>query len=402
MGGAPSASGTAIRLHRLDDGEGRELTTAGIQSLSSSRTTYETLLRQIAEVLGFPELLGAEVLEQEREVRNLLEDSNGLLYVDNLETVDDPRVITFLDDLPVGVRGLVTSRRSVVRVAVRPLDVGPLSAEEARALTRSLEEQPGLGYIANLSDAEVDRITDACDRLPLAIRWTLARAASAGEAVQRADALRGADPRDDGQLLEFVFRRVFADMSDVERAVMQTLSIFQEPSPAEVLIAGTGHDGHAVLDALEDLARDALAQRLFDEERNDYVLALAPLTRSFVLNDFRDHREHEVTIRRRLTNWYEARDIKAEQDRVVVRELRQGRGSPEHALLDLARDAQRRGDYRTAQDLYEQALSRNPNSWQAARWYAEFERHVNQNEIRALELYERAAANAPAAVPIAH
>jgi tetratricopeptide (TPR) repeat protein len=150
-----------------------------------------------------------------------------------------------------------------------------------------------------------------------------------------------------------------------------------------------------VLDALEDLARDALTQRLFDADRNDYVFVLAPLTRSFVLNDLRTHRDDERKIRRRLTDWYEARDVRVEKDRVAVRELRQGRGSPEHALVDLARDAEKRGDYRTAQDLYEQALSRNPNSWEAARRYAEFERHVNRNHTRALELYERAGANAP-------
>jgi tetratricopeptide (TPR) repeat protein len=373
----------------------RELTTSGIQSLASSRTTYESLLTQIADVLGFSELKELDLKGQETEIRALLENSNGLLYVDNLETVDDPRVITFLDDLPVGVRALVTSRRSSVRVAVRPIDVGPLSAQEARALIRSLRAEPGFSYVADLTDSEVDRVSDACDRLPLAVRWTLARAAGAAEAVQRADALRGANPRDDGQLLEFVFRRVFMDMTDVERGVMQTLSIFQEPSPAEVLIAGSGHEGHAVLDALEDLARDALTQRLFDADRNDYVFVLAPLTRSFVLNDLRTHRDDERKIRRRLTDWYEARDVRVEKDRVAVRELRQGRGSPEHALVDLARDAEKRGDYRTAQDLYEQALSRNPNSWEAARRYAEFERHVNRNHTRALELYERAGANAP-------
>jgi tetratricopeptide (TPR) repeat protein len=373
----------------------RELTTSGIQGMGTSPTTYESLLSQVADVLGFTELKELDIGDQEQEIRALLEESNGLLYVDNLETVDDPRLIAFLDDLPIGVRALVTSRRSAVRVAVRPIDVGPLSPTEARALVRSLRRDPGLSYIADLSDSEVDRVADACDRLPLAIRWTLSRAAGAAEAVQRAHALRGVSPNDDGELLEFVFRRVFTDMTDVERSVMETLSIFREPSPAEVLIAGSGHEGHAVLDALEDLYRDALVQRLFDNDRNDNVFAVAPLTRSFVLTDLRAHRERERNIRSRLTNWYEARDVRAGKDRAVVRELRQGRGSPEHALVDLAHDAERRGDYRTAQDLYEQALARNPNGWQAARRYAEFERHVNQNQVRALELYERAGANAP-------
>lgn len=271
------ATWSALRAHRerrFDfivsiTAKDRELSAAGIQSLTTTPTTYESLLNQIADVLGFSELREREPPERENEIRALIENANGLIYVDNLETVDDARVIAFLDDLPIGVRALVTSRRSTVRVSVRPIDVGPLSPDEGRALVRSLTEEPGFGYIGGLSESEIDRITDACDRLPLAIRWTLARADGVADAVQRADSLRGANPRDDGQLLEFVFRRVFDDMSDVEQSVMRALSIFREPSPAEVLIAGTGHDGHTILDALEDLARDALAQRSFDPERND-------------------------------------------------------------------------------------------------------------------------------------
>jgi tetratricopeptide (TPR) repeat protein len=373
----------------------RELTTDGIKSLSASSTTYENLLDGIADVLGFPEYVGRDINEQEVEIRSLLENSNGLLYVDNLETVDDPRVIQFLDDLPVGVKALITSRRQAVRVAVRPIDVGPLTEDEARLLVRSLEPEPGFGYIAQLHDPEIDQITESCDRLPLAIRWTLARAGSATEAMYRADALPESKGKSDGQLLEFVFRRVFDAMSDCERAVMQILSIFQDPSSAEAVVTGAGHPGHLVMDALDDLTRDALSQRLYDEDRNDYVYALAPLTRSFVLGELQRRPEVEKRIRKRLSEWYEAKDIKNLDERLIIREIRQGRGSSDDALVDLAQAAQKRGDLRTAQEMYENALKRNPNSWRAARLCAEFERHVNRDTTRALQLYEQAAANAP-------
>jgi tetratricopeptide (TPR) repeat protein len=132
-----------------------------------------------------------------------------------------------------------------------------------------------------------------------------------------------------------------------------------------------------------------------DAERNDFLYVLAPLTRSFVLGELRRDRRAEAQIRKRLSDWYEARDVKNPQDRAVMREVRQGRGSTEHGLVDLAYSAEKRGDFRSAQEMYEQALARNPNSWLAARRYAEFERHVNQNRTAALDLYERAAANAP-------
>jgi tetratricopeptide (TPR) repeat protein len=373
----------------------RELTSEGIQSLGRSLTSYETLLESIADVLGFPEFKSADLIDREAGIRELLQDSNGLLYIDNLETVDDPRVVTFLDDLPVGVRALVTSRRATVRVSVRPIDVGPLSEQEARSMVRSLQPEPGLGYVASLTDAEIARIAKACDHLPLALRWTLTRAQSASEAVHRADALHDSRGSADAELLEFAFRRVFEEMTGTERAVMRTLSIFQDPSAYEALVAGSGDNAHSVSDALEALVRDALVQRRFDSDRNDYVFALAPLTRTFVLGELRREAGTEQRIRRRLSDWYEARDIANSDDRTVVREIRQGRASAELGLLDLAISAERRDDYRSAQDMYEQAISRNPTSWKAARRYAEFERHVNRNTTNALALYERAAANAP-------
>lgn len=215
----------------------RELGAEGIRSLNPTLTTYDTLLNSICDVLAFPELKLEPEERRAVALRDVLENSNGLLYVDNLETIDDPRIIEFLDNLPVGVRALVTSRRAKVRVSVRPIEVGSLSAKEATELVRSMKDAPGLGYVIDLRTAEIERISQACDGLPLAVRWTLLRAGSAAEAVRRAENLASYRGRDDSELLEFAFRRVFDGMTEIERAVMRTLSIFQEPSPSEVLEA---------------------------------------------------------------------------------------------------------------------------------------------------------------------
>jgi hypothetical protein len=108
----------------------RELGTTGIFGVTSSMSSYEELLDQILEVLGMPDLKTDSISQREESVRSLIENSNGLLYVDNLETVDDKRVIEFLDELPLGVKALVTSRRNSIRTAARPIDVPPLSDAE--------------------------------------------------------------------------------------------------------------------------------------------------------------------------------------------------------------------------------------------------------------------------------
>lgn len=77
--------------------------------------------------------------------------------------------------------------------------------------------------------------------------------------------------------------------------------------------------------------------------------------------------------------------------RVVVRELRQGKSESESRLIDLARAAERRGDIHTARGLYEQPLSRNPKNYTAAQQLAELHRHKLKNTTDALHLDEQAA-----------
>lgn len=89
----------------------RELTSTGIQALEPSLTSFEALLNNVLDVLNFPEYKAKDVKEKEASVRGLIADSGGLLFVDNLETVDDARIIQFLDSLPFGFRALTTSRR---------------------------------------------------------------------------------------------------------------------------------------------------------------------------------------------------------------------------------------------------------------------------------------------------
>ena len=372
----------------------RELTTAGIQALYPALTSFESLLDNILEVLGFPEAKAESVATKELLVRGLIENSGGLLYIDNLETVDDPRIIEFLDMLPVGVRALTTSRRTSVRVSVQPVELGPLTKEEIVQFIQSLRTQVGFAYVEDLLQHDQAKIGDACDGVPIAIRWVLARCQKAAEALGIAESITALNKHGE-ELLEFCFRRVFDAMANDEKAVLQVLSLFQGPVPSEVLLVGAGIPNYRLQDRIEDLRRDALVQRLFDEERNDYCYSLLPITRAFVYSEVSKDSELEAKTRRKLSNFFDAVDIRDPDERLIIREVRQGKTGVELPLIDLALAAERRGDIDTAETLYQQALRRNPKSWKAARQFAEFHRHKLQNTSEALRLYAQAAANAP-------
>lgn len=372
----------------------RELSTTGILGLAASLSSYEDLLDQICDVLGFAELKALPVTQRETEVRQVITGSGGLLYVDNLETIDDKRLIAFLDDLPQGVRALVTSRRNSVRTAARPIDIPPLTDKEITSFVRLLCSEPAYSHAHGLDDAQALEVGRAWDGIPLAIRWALARTKSIAELLQQA-AVPTSQRLHGDQLLEFSFRRVFDKLSQAERAVLETLSILELAIPTEALVAGAGMADDRVLDATDELVDDGLVQRVFDDDRNDYSFTLLPITRAFVRYDLQHRPDVSRSAQRRLTKWFEAGDVANEDERLVVREIRAGRNADDSALVDLAIGAERRGDLDGAERLYTQALSRNPRSWRAARASAEFQRHKRRNYIEALSLYATAGANAP-------
>ena len=108
----------------------RELTASGIRAVRPGLTSFEALLDSALDVLGFPDRKALEVGEKEAEVMALLKQSGGLLFVDNLETVDDARIVNFLDRIPPGAKALITSRRTTVRRLVSPIDIGGLNDSE--------------------------------------------------------------------------------------------------------------------------------------------------------------------------------------------------------------------------------------------------------------------------------
>ncbi|KAA3599289.1 MAG: hypothetical protein DWQ06_10245 [Calditrichaeota bacterium] len=373
----------------------RELTAFGIKALEPKLTSFESLLNAIFDVLGFPELKTNSILEKEKEAKELLKNSDGLLYVDNLETVDDLRIIMFLDSLPVGVHAIVTSRRSRVRVATRPIEVKQLNEKEAISFIKTLSEESGLKYCSSFSKNEYFRIRNSCDGIPLAMRWTLTKSKTPQDALRLAENITHRSLQGE-ELLEFCFRRVFQEMDSIEKEILQILSIFNHPIQYEAIIVGMNMDGlhERVSDVIEGLIEDALVNRIFDTETNDYNFFLSPITKSFIYADVRKDKQFEKNIRKKLTRYFEANDIQGEEKRKIIRGIRQGESNNESALIDLAISAKRKHDIDGAEILLNQALNRNPRSWKASRELAELYRK-KENLSEALKLYEQAAINSP-------
>ena len=86
------------------------------------------------------------------------------------------------------------------------------------------------------------------------------------------------------------------------------------------------------------------------------------ISKTFVNNELYNQPRISEKIRKNLSNYYEAKDIKSAEERVIVRELRQGTKDVGSSLVDLAKSAEKRSDFEGAKQLYDQAIIRDPTN----------------------------------------
>jgi tetratricopeptide (TPR) repeat protein len=375
----------------------RELSIHGISSIKPSLSTFENLLDTILDVLGFPSEIRKNIKEKESLVKDLIYDSNGLLFIDNLETVDDPRIISFIENLPKNVKALTTSRRQIIRKYVFPIDVFPFEESESIEFIDSLANEKGLTYINNFSVTEKKSLARSCDNIPLGIKWILRSSVGVAEAIKNATDITQQKKKGE-ELLEFSFRRVFDKMNDVEQKILKVIAIFSSPIIGEAICIGAQIQSHLIDDSLERLEQDTIVYKVFQEKFNDYTYTILPITRSFINLNILEKAE-EFNIRKRLTDWYSAKDIKNPTERMQIQKIRQGEDSPDLSLVNLGKSAETRGDIEGAESHYKKAIERNPSSYKACFLMAELLKKYYQNFEEALHYYEQAANYAPRTGP---
>lgn len=251
-----------------------------------------------------------------------------------------------------------------------------------------------MAYLNDLSESEAIKIGHSCDRIPLAIKWAACKSESASELISKSEQFTRTGKIGE-ELLEFCFRGIFASMPGSEKAILNVLSTFQRPLPIEAILVGTQLASYKLNDTIETLIDDSLVQSIFDTSLNDYVYTTLPVVKTFVNNELLSQPRISEKIRKNLSEYYEAKDITNLDDRVVIRELRQGTKDIGSSLVDLAKSAEKRNDIEGAKELYEQAINRDPTNWKALKDCAEFYRHKMGNTTRAMQLYDQASSNAP-------
>lgn len=374
----------------------RELTSESIRSIPQTLSTYEELLNQILSVLGFSEAIEEPVASREDLTRGLLLDTKTLLLIDNLETVEDERIIEFLERLPKPVKAIVTSRTNRVQRAAFPIQVGPLSVTEATGYWDMVCRTKGRDNLQRATQAEKVRIVSSASFLPLAIEWIVGRSTGVGDSLAISDQLVGAGARAD-VLLEFCFRRVYESLTKLERSVLKALCLDEQSQVLEAIAAASGLGLEDVDITLEALRNYSFVDKEYDVKQHCSVYSTMALTRRFVRRDLAKRPGEESQMRENLRRWYLALDV-APQSREQVASSRQGTKNPEYQLIEAGLMHRRKGDYDLAIKWFGKAIERNPNGWRARRELAELYRS-QQRQGEALEQYRSLLRFAPARGP---
>lgn len=281
------------------------LTFGGI-SRSQIRTLYslEGLLDQV--LLLFGEEPPAILDDKKKLVLEWLSVWPTLIVLDNLETVDDGRIISFIQNLPPSSQAkvIITSRRKTGGWE-HPVTVPELNHEETRDFVAVKSGE--LRIDLPLTERRINEINKACGGLPLAIQWTLGRYKLHGDLNQALDAVQN----EDSPVLEFSFRNIWDVLSVDAKRTLSVMSIFEAPPGDNLLALATEIPRERLDSALHELEEATLVSRQVHPADGQATYSSLPITLSFAANQLARFSDLETGARRRVQQYTQQMELKS-------------------------------------------------------------------------------------------
>lgn len=265
------------------------LTADGVKPRQQITRTLADIYTTIALALEREDITRARPEEQDGLVSRALARQRTLLVVDNLETVDDERVNTFLRELPAPTKAIVTTRHRVD--VAYPVRLAGMPKEDGLALIAQECAKKGV----RLADAEAERLYDRTGGVPLAVVWSVAQMGYGHgvEAVLRRLGRPGVD------ISRFCFEGVMERIrgTDAHKLAM-ALSLFATDASREAL---------GYVTDLAELDRDeglVALEKLSLLNRQAGRFSLLPLTRAYLGHELERVPEFEQFVFERILAHY--------------------------------------------------------------------------------------------------
>ncbi|SFM25674.1 Flp pilus assembly protein TadD, contains TPR repeats [Paenibacillus sp. 1_12] len=330
----------------------RELTPSKIMPLKPELVGIDSVVDAVLEANGFSEELKLPLNERIEVVKQLLEMTESLIFLDNLETVDDSRVFEFLKNLPNPTRALVTSRRQPETGEDR-IKLEGLNTTNSRVLVNKLIEEYQIPYTVDEHDR--DRVTKISGGLPLAIIWLIGQIRLQNSTAFLSN-INGEVPEIPEQILEFSFRNMFNLLSDDQRLILKLSALVPDESfNLEQYMHLTEWGRDRTNKAINGLVQSSFFIR--NESETGSTFTVLPITASFAYQELMSMGDYVTTVRTKLREMqYRQRDANTIVD--YLQSLFHGRNEAEQLAVGLAKAAAEEyaaGNYEKGREFFEQA-----------------------------------------------
>lgn len=248
------------------------LRAGGIESRRQVIRTLDDIYTDIAITLQQEGIIQAQPELQHKLVHRALAGRRTLLIIDNLETIDDESVLSFLRELPISTKTIVTTRHRIdVAYAIR---LEGMRWAEAEKFIQLECEKRGLAFD---NEETATLLFERTGGLPLALEWSIAQIALGfGET---ATLKRLIDPSED--IARFCFKTAVDSLLNTPAyKLLLALSLFEVEGGREALGLIAGIEDETVRDrGLTHLENLSLISKSGGRFR------MLPLTRNYLKSE---------------------------------------------------------------------------------------------------------------------
>lgn len=155
------------------------LTAEGIQIRYQATNTIIEIYKEIAVVFGEDNIYRNTLSEQNFLIRRALSQQRTLLIIDNFETIDDERVNSFIRELPIPTKCIVTTRYRIdIADSIR---LSAMSRDDATTLIK----QECYKKLVRLSGDQINLLYNRTAGVPLAVVWSIAQISYHGFNIEK-------------------------------------------------------------------------------------------------------------------------------------------------------------------------------------------------------------------------
>jgi LuxR family glucitol operon transcriptional activator len=249
------------------------LTSDKILKRPPTQRTLDDLYKTIVVTLDLDEnILSLPLTEREILVRQALQKQRTLLILDNLETVDDERLMTFLREPPAPTK-IITTTRHWIAVAYPAWLTGMSETDAFSLVSQECQKKK-----VELTSPEAAKLIHRTGGVPLAIVWSIAQMGG-GQSIDTVLRRLG-QPHSD--IARFCFEGSIAPLRGTDtHKLLMAMTFFETDISRDALghVAGLGEDTWSRDEGLARLEQLSLINR------NDGYYNMLPLTRQYILSE---------------------------------------------------------------------------------------------------------------------